>query len=188
MLQLNLSVCVFRNLTLKCFRYISEINIPDSMSLYSQLGAEIPKQVRWQLNIKWRMFPLRPVHRSPLFNYTLFSGATLYTLWSRTLSSTHVRQKCEMSLKEMGPVCLRAKEPWSVYHSCTRKQRIIKRCEMRLFCVMQFCNIIHILQTWVTPTDDCHQLFDWESGHINPDLVPHNKRRVWHWDSGTYFE
>ena len=34
------------------------------------------------------------------------------------------------------------------------------------------------LQSWVMPTDDCHQLFDWDTGHINPNLVPHNRRRV----------
>jgi len=27
-------------------------------------------------------------------------------------------------------------------------------------------------QTWVMPTDDCDQLFDWETGYLNPDLVP----------------
>ena len=27
-------------------------------------------------------------------------------------------------------------------------------------------------ETWVMPTDDCDQLFDWETGYINPDLVP----------------
>ena len=33
------------------------------------------------------------------------------------------------------------------------------------------------LETWHMPTDDCHQLFDWDSGHINPALVPTPMRR-----------
>merc|ERR1719206_1603741 len=32
-------------------------------------------------------------------------------------------------------------------------------------------------ETWVMPTDDCHQLFDWETGYINPALVPFQMRR-----------
>merc|ERR1712142_861256 len=32
-------------------------------------------------------------------------------------------------------------------------------------------------ETWVMPTDDCHQLFDWDTGYINPDLVPFHMRR-----------
>ena len=28
------------------------------------------------------------------------------------------------------------------------------------------------------PTDDCHQLFERDTGYINPNLVPYNKRRV----------
>merc|ERR1712215_267463 len=27
-------------------------------------------------------------------------------------------------------------------------------------------------ETWVMPTDDCNQLFDWDTGYINPNLVP----------------
>jgi len=27
-------------------------------------------------------------------------------------------------------------------------------------------------ETWVMPTDDCNQLFDWDTGYINPKLVP----------------
>ena len=74
------------------FRYTAEINIPDSISLYSQLGAGVPKEVR---------------------------GLEL-----------------------------------------------------------AFIVITGSLQSWVMPTDDCHQLFDWDTGHINPNLVPHHTRRV----------
>merc|ERR1711862_294316 len=28
-------------------------------------------------------------------------------------------------------------------------------------------------ESWVMPTDDCDQLFDWDTGYINPDLVPY---------------
>ena len=27
------------------------------------------------------------------------------------------------------------------------------------------------------PTADCHQLFDWDTGHIHPTLVPGNQQR-----------
>ena len=27
------------------------------------------------------------------------------------------------------------------------------------------------------PTADCHQLFDWDTGHIHPALVPRNQQR-----------
>ena len=33
-------------------------------------------------------------------------------------------------------------------------------------------------ETWIMPTDDCNQLFDWDTGYINPDLVPiHMKKK-----------
>eukprot|EP00091_Calanus_sinicus_P021373 TRINITY_DN6302_c0_g1_i1.p1 TRINITY_DN6302_c0_g1~~TRINITY_DN6302_c0_g1_i1.p1 ORF type:complete len:250 (-),score=56.10 TRINITY_DN6302_c0_g1_i1:159-854(-) len=32
-------------------------------------------------------------------------------------------------------------------------------------------------ETWVMPTDDCNQLFDWDTGYINPSLVPFQMRR-----------
>ena len=28
---------------------------------------------------------------------------------------------------------------------------------------------------WNMPTDDCNQLFDWDTGYINPTLVPKSK-------------
>ena len=27
-------------------------------------------------------------------------------------------------------------------------------------------------EKWTMPTDDCNQLFDWDTGYINPKLVP----------------
>ena len=27
-------------------------------------------------------------------------------------------------------------------------------------------------EKWKMPTDDCNQLFDWDTGYINPKLVP----------------
>ena len=27
-------------------------------------------------------------------------------------------------------------------------------------------------EKWTMPTDDCNQLFDWDTGYINPRLVP----------------
>jgi len=30
-------------------------------------------------------------------------------------------------------------------------------------------------ETWSVPTDDCNQLFDWDTGYINPTLVPKSK-------------
>ena len=27
-------------------------------------------------------------------------------------------------------------------------------------------------EKWSMPTDDCNQLFDWDTGYINPKLVP----------------
>ena len=27
-------------------------------------------------------------------------------------------------------------------------------------------------EKWRMPTDDCNQLFDWDTGYINPKLVP----------------
>jgi len=32
-------------------------------------------------------------------------------------------------------------------------------------------------ETWVMPTDDCNQLFDWDTGYINQNLVPFQYRR-----------
>jgi len=32
-------------------------------------------------------------------------------------------------------------------------------------------------QTKVMPTDDCNQLFDWDTGYLNPNLVPFQLRR-----------
>jgi len=31
------------------------------------------------------------------------------------------------------------------------------------------------LDRWNVPTKDCHQLFDWNTGHINPDLRPRKR-------------
>jgi hypothetical protein len=31
---------------------------------------------------------------------------------------------------------------------------------------------------WTVPTSDCHQLFDWDTGYINPDLVPYKEGNV----------
>ena len=33
-------------------------------------------------------------------------------------------------------------------------------------------------ETWVMPTDDCNQLFDWDTGYINKNLVPYQPAKT----------
>ena len=46
------------------------------------------------------------------------------------------------------------------------------------------------VETWVMPTDDCNQLFDWDTGYINPFyyIELYNDKYKALWTSGYTFE